>query len=120
MVETRRTCKDEGREHTWERRGTTQGDGAIVFRCSTCTAWGWATMKAPKQITQYTTPFVSREPKPEQTVQASWERPDDARQRGPSRVDVRADRPKRTKGEYSPRFGLDDWDRGVGYRRRGE
>ncbi|HEY1693647.1 MAG TPA: hypothetical protein VGG39_15875 [Polyangiaceae bacterium] len=128
-MDDKRTCTAGGREHLWERKGATEGGGASVFFCPTCTAWGWSTPRTGGRVREYAQPFVSHAPKATPTAAPVTVRNDgkpethrriaEEEPRRPSYVDVRADRPVRRKGEYSPPFGLDDWDRGVGYRRRG-
>jgi hypothetical protein len=105
------TCAEMGLEHAWENRGFTDGGGALRFCCSACGAWGWSGRFEPSRIRQYSAPFKSREPAAQPTALPSAER-----QRGEGTlpaawVDRRGDRPTWRKDEYTPRFGLDDWDR---------
>ena len=91
----KRTCTDEGREHTWEATdGRRRLQGMLLYKCSTCGAWGWAPLAKPKLTRAYKNAFAdpmrTRRPPPD------W---------------------------YTPRFGLNDWDRmptGGGRRRQAQ
>jgi hypothetical protein len=107
----KRTCLQRGHYHRWESRGRTDGGGARCFYCPVCTAWGWASWVRPSRIRQYASPFKSRMPPAEPTVLTSAERKANEGTASSESVDRRADRPRRNKGDYTPRFGLDDWDR---------
>ncbi len=112
MAEPQQACTTRGLEHTWQRRGETEGGGAFLFCCSTSAAWGWATRKAPSHIRQYSDPFKSRArpPDAQPTVLPAAERKLNENTKPTEWVDRRGDRPTKRRGEYNPRFGLDDWD----------
>ncbi|HEY8087694.1 MAG TPA: hypothetical protein VIF09_07615 [Polyangiaceae bacterium] len=118
-----KTCIDHGEKHTWERRGHSGGGplertGCFVFECSSCSAWGWAPTSMPEAIRQYEVDtFRSREPAlAEEAITAipsAWHKEQQAKAAVDLDVDRRGPpRPKRAKGQYRPRFTIEDWDRG--------
>jgi hypothetical protein len=105
------TCLEKGAVHTWERCGETSEIGAFLFRCSTCTAWAWASKATPSRITPYVRdPFRPRKANVEPTITARPKEPPEVDYAG--RVDTRGDRVPRSTGkaDYTPRFSLSDWD----------
>lgn len=109
--QAKQTCQDKGLEHTWERREFTEGGGALCFYCAVCTAWGWSGRFEPSRIRQYAEPFKSREPAAPLTVLTSAERLRLENVVPSEHVNRRGHRLPRKRGEYSPRFGIEDWDR---------
>jgi len=88
----------------------------LLFRCSTCSAWGWAPPSQPSRIAGYKNAFadprLTNRPPPEPTALTAEARKADESPALASWVDRRGDLlpKKRGKGWYTPRFGLNDWD----------
>jgi hypothetical protein len=109
------TCKEQGREHTWETRGRRSRHGAPLFQCSTCTAWGWAAPRTTMPVQAYVkNPFLDRlrhSPLHVELTAGLKDRPVDDRSAEPPKwIDRRADVMRETSGAtwYAPRYGLKD------------
>ena len=88
------TASAEPHAHDWALQCERADHGPLVFRCTTCKAWGWANACRPREISAYKNVLEGHRPAPGAK---------------PMPLDMLADEDDATV--YTPYHVLADWER---------